>query len=115
MKTESIEQIIDYLNNQGIKARYEESRSTDFNRIIEFEIENETYYIEWWVNQSYLKFKNAFSVPYFPFKYIVVNNYSPTTEHKYQLCFYDEEVKKDKDSIFYNPIPFGCMRFPFNK
>lgn len=114
MKAESIEKIIEFLEKQGIKAKHEQHEGTNFNRVIEFEVENVTYYIEWWVNQSYFKLKNEFSSPNLPFKYISVNPNSPTSLHKLQLCFYDEPTQGDKESIFYNPIPFGCMKLPFN-
>jgi hypothetical protein len=111
MKAESIEKIIEYLNKQGIKTKYEYIEG-ELNRIIEFEIEGRIYFIEWWINQSYLKFINEFSVPNLPFKYIGVNHYLPTTKHKYQLCFYDE---KAVDEIIENGIPFGAMKIPFNQ
>lgn len=46
---------------------------------------------------------------------MAINSNSPTTKHKLQLCFFDEEEHGDKDSIFYNLIPFGCMKIPFKK
>ena len=115
MKAESIEKIIEFLEKQGIKVKHEQHEGIKFNRIIEFEVENATYYIEWWVNQSYFKLKNEFSTPYLPFKFIEINPNCPTALHKFQLCFYDEEVTGDKDNMLYNPIPWGCMRIPFNK
>lgn len=110
MKADSIEKIIEYLNKQGIKTKYENIEGK-LNRIIEFEILGVTYFIEWWVNQSYLKFINDFSVPHLPFKYIGVNPYLPTTKHKYQLCFYDEKIT---DEVLVDRIPFGAMKIPFN-
>lgn len=115
MKADSIEKVVEFLEKQGIKTKYEEGEDGVFNRVIEFEVENTTYFIEWWVNQSYFKLKNEFSTPHLPFKYISVNPNSPTKKHHDQLCFYDEEVVGDKNSMFYNPIPFGCMKLPFNK
>jgi hypothetical protein len=114
MKAESIEKIIEFLEKQGIKTKYEQSEGTYFNRVIEFEIEDTVYFIEWWINQSYFKLKNEFSSPNLPFKHIAINPNSPTTKHKLQLCFFDEEPQGDKDSMFYSPIPFGCMKIPFN-
>ena len=114
MKAESIEKIIEFLEKQGIKAKNEQKEDGKYNRVIEFEVENTTYYIEWWVNQSYFKLKNEFSTPCFPFKYIAINTNSPTNLHKLQLCFYDEPTQGDKNSVFYSPIPFGCMKIPFN-
>lgn len=115
MKAESIELIIEFLEKQGIKTKYDVGEPGVFNRVIEFEVENSIYFIEWWVNQSYFKFKNEFSSPYFPFKYIAINTNSPTTMHHDQLCFYDEQNSGDKSSVFYSPIPFGCMKIPFNQ
>lgn len=116
MKAETIEEIIKFLENKGIKTKYEIPKvgKGEFNRLIEFEVEGVTYFIEWWINQSYLKFKNEFGSPYLPFKFIEINPNSPTTSHRLQLCFYDLESAGDKQSKFYNPIPFGCLKIPFN-
>ena len=113
MKAESIEKIIEFLEEQGIKTKYEQVEG-NFNRVIEFEVENTIYYIEWWVNQSYLKFKNEFSSPNLPFRFIAINRNSPTNLHKLQLCFYDEPRQGDNTSMFYNEIPFGCFKIPYN-
>jgi hypothetical protein len=107
MKTESIEVIIDFLEKQNIKTFYKPCDPGVFNRTIEFQIESSTYYIEWWVNQCYLKLKNEFSSPNIPFKYIAVNEFSPNTIHKYQLCFFD--ISNNGDT------PFGSFKIPFNK
>ena len=114
MRADSIEKVVEFLEKQGIKTKYKQSEGTNFNRVIEFELENTIYFIEWWVNQSYFKLKNEFSAPYLPFKYIAINPNSPTEKHHDQLCFYDEPTQGDKNSMFYNPIPFGCMKLPFN-
>jgi hypothetical protein len=115
MKAESIEKIVEYLEKQGIKTKYEQGEPGVFNRVIEFEVEGDIYFIEWWINQSYFKLRNEFSSPYLPFKYINVNPNSPTEKHRDQLCFYDLETSGDKSSMFYSPIPFGCMQLPFNR
>lgn len=115
MKAESIEKIIEFLESGGIKAKYEKGEAGVFNRVIEFEVEGVTYFIEWWVNQCYFKLRNEFSSPVYPFKYIDINPNSPTTLHKLQLCFYDKMENGDISSMFYNHIPFGCMKIPFNK
>lgn len=114
MKADSIEKIIEFFEKHGINAKHEQHEGTNFNRIIEFEIEGATYYIEWWINQSYFKLKNEFSTPYLPFKYMAINRNSPTTKHNAQICFFDEPMQGDKESMFYSPIPFGCMKLPFN-
>lgn len=108
---EGIEQIIKYLTNHNIKVKYEKLDG-NFNRIIEFEIDGINYYIEWWINQSYLKLKNDFSVANLPFRYININPNSPTRKHKYQLCFYD--IKNIDTGFLYNEIPFGSFKIPFN-
>jgi hypothetical protein len=114
MKVETIEEIIKFLESKGIKTKYEISKAGEFNRVMEFEVEGVTYFIEWWVNQSYLKFNNEFSSTHIPFKFIEINPNSPNTKHRYQLCFYDLESAGNKESMFYNPIPFGCLKIPFN-
>ena len=113
MKADSIENVISYLTKLGIKAKNEQNTEGRFNRVIEFEIEGRTFFIEWWVNQSYLKLVDEFSTPSMPFKFINVNGYSPTTLHKRHLCFYDEKKPYDND-FMYNEIPFGAFRIPFN-
>ena len=115
MIAESIEKIIEFLESQGIKTKYEDSKAPVFNRVIEFEIEGKVYFIEWWVNQSYFKLENKFSSPNMPFKHIYINPNSPTTNHRYQLCFYDIPNQNDIGSISYSPMPFGCFKIPFNK
>jgi hypothetical protein len=115
IKAESIEAVIEFLEAQGIKTKHGEGEHGFLNRIIEFEIEGSVYFIEWWINQSYFKLKNEFSTPYLPFKYMAINPNSPTENHHDQLCFYDVPTQGDNDSIFYNPIPFGCMKIPFNR
>ena len=113
MKAQSIEKIIEMLNSLGIKTIYKNDIPTQLGRIIEFEIEGTKYFIEWWTNQSYLKFKNEFSAPNIPFKHIGLNPYSPTTKHHDNLCFYD--VKEPNTGQYpYNEIPFGALRIPFN-
>lgn len=112
MKADSIENVIQFLQDYRIKVIYNNTEGS-LNRIIEFEIDGESYYIEWWVNQCYLKFKNAFSVPYLPFKHMSVINYSPTTLHRNHLCFYDVRVPYN-DSITYTEVPFGSFKIPFN-
>jgi len=114
MKAETIEKIITFLNQNGFKATYEDSKDSRFNRVIEFEVESKKYYIEWWVNQCYLKLENVFSCPHIPFKFLDINLNSPNSTHKKQLCFYDEKVNGDTSSVFYNPRPFGCFKIPFN-
>lgn len=113
MKASSIEEIIEFFKKCGICTKYEIMEGR-LNRIIEFEVENTTYFIEWWINQSYFKLKNNFNSPYLPFKYISVTSNSPTVEYHEQLCFYNEKRLNDKQSMFYDEIPFGCMRIPFN-
>lgn len=114
MKAESIEQIVDFLNKLGIETTHEQHEGTNFNRIIEFKIDDTVYFIEWWINQSYFRFKNNPASPFIPFKYINVNEFSPTTEHKYQLCFYDLKAD-ERGQLIYNEIPFGSLKIPFNK
>ena len=119
MVANSIESIINFLLKNGFNAYQQEQKPLDFNiqpfnRVIEFEVENKTYFIEWWINQSYLKLENSFSSPHIPFKFITVNRNSPNSKHKLQLCFYDEEQIGDKSSMFYNPMPFGSFKIPFN-
>ena len=115
MTADTIESIIEYLKEQGIQANYDKTNAgkLGLNRVIEFEVEGTKYWIEWWLNQSYLKLKNGFSKPCVPFKYINVNHNSPTSEHKLHLCFYDEKEPK-KGQFLYNEIPFGSLRIPFN-
>jgi hypothetical protein len=113
MKAENIEQIITFLKSCGIETSNDQKPGV-FNRVIEFEVEGTIYFIEWWINQSYLKFKNKFSAPYLPFKYIYINENYPTAEHSLQLCFFDELPQGNKENTFYSPIPFGCMKIPFN-
>ena len=115
MKAEKIEEVQAYLEGLGIKVNYEPiTKDINFNRILEIEIEGEKYYIEWWVNQSYFRFKNKLSAACVPFKYINVNHSSPTTKHKLHLCFYDKK-EPNKDQFLYNEIPIGALRIPFNK
>lgn len=106
--TESIESIVEYLNKQNIKTSYSEGEPGVFNRVLSFEVEGKEYFIEWWKNQCYLKLENKFSSTNLPFKYISVNQYSPTTIHQLQLCFYDVEQEVGR-------IPFGSFKIPFNK
>jgi hypothetical protein len=113
MTADSIENVISYLVKLGIKAKNEQNIEGSLNRVIEFEIEGRVYFIEWWINQSYFKLVNEFSTPKMPFKFINVNDCSPTTLHKYELCFYDEK-KANKNDFIYNEIPFGAFRIPFN-
>lgn len=113
MKAESIEKVIEYLEKQGVKVKYEQLDGK-LNRIIEFEIGGNVYFIEWWINQSYLKFENKFSVASMPFKFIKINPNSPTTKHSHQLCFYDVKQQGEKDAMFYFEIPFGAFRIPIN-
>ena len=115
MKAESIILIIDFFKKHNIDYVYKvNGESNKFDRIIEFEIEGKTYFIEWWINQSYLKLENVFSSPHIPFKYILINTNSPNSIHKLQLCFFDELRDGDKSSMFYNPLPFGAFKIPFN-
>lgn len=112
MKANSLEEVIEYLNSVGIETRREEKEG-DYNRVVEFTVEGTTYWIEWWVNQSYLKLQQGFSKPKLPFKYINVNTYSPTTLHHDHLCFYDVP-EPNNGQFMYNEIPFGALRIPFN-
>lgn len=112
MKAESIEKVIVYLNKLGIKTGYEDKKG-ELNRIIEIEVEGTKYWIEWWVNQSYLKLQNNYNSPCVPFKYINMNTYSPTTEHHDHLVFYDVK-EPNKAQFLYHEIPFGALRIPFN-
>jgi hypothetical protein len=113
MKAESIETVINFIEKQGIKVFYG-TVECELNRIIKFTVEDIDYYIEWWVNQSFLRFKNDSNSACLPFKYIGAHNYSPTTKHRWHLCFYDEKVP-NKDQFMYSEIPFGALRIPFNK
>ncbi len=114
MKVESIEQICQFFEKNGIQSENNQIEGK-LNRVIEFTIEGEKYYIEWWINQSYLKFKNEISAPHIPFKFISIDNYSLTLLHNEQLCFYDIENIGNNKSMFYNHIPFGCLKIPFNR
>lgn len=113
MRADKIEDIITFLKENGVEINYDDGKAGEFNRIIELNIEGTLYYIEWWHNQSYLKFRNEFSVPSVPFKYININPYSPTSIHRLHLCFYDVKEPKNRD-FMYNEIPFGALRIPFN-
>lgn len=115
MKADNIDSVIKFLQDLGIKVTYDSGPPGEFNRVIEFEVEGTTYFINWYVNQSYLKFKNKFSVPNLPFKYINAHCYSPTSLHRWNLCFYQSINQEDINSCTYNEIPFGAFRIPFNK
>ena len=106
--TESIENIINFLNGNNIKTFYNDEVPGKFNRTLSFEVDGFEYFIVWWKNQCYLKLINDFSVPNLPFKYIEINPYSPTTKHEFQLCFFDEYLEL-------GCIPFGAFKIPFNK
>jgi len=112
MKPNSTEEIIEYLSSLKIESKLVQ-KEDEFSRVIEFKIEDNIYYIEWWINQSYLKFENKFSSPNLPFKFINVNSNSPTTLHDKQLCFYDL-VKENRGDFIYSEIPFGSFKIPFN-
>jgi hypothetical protein len=113
-KAESIENILKCLNSANIKTNYTDLKDGRYNRIIEFEVEGIKYYIQWFVNQSYLKISNEHSCPHIPFRFIYINPNSPNSKHKYQLCFFDILESGDQASIFYNPCPFGSFKIPFN-
>ncbi|NGM63542.1 hypothetical protein G5B30_16655 [Sphingobacterium sp. SGG-5] len=114
MKATSIEELIKYLNDLGISTEYNDGEPGKFNRLIKFTVNEIEYFIEWWVNQSYLKFGNCKGCANLPFKYISVNPNNPTKSFKFELCFYDELVKNE-GQFSYCEYPFGCLKIPFNK
>jgi hypothetical protein len=109
IKATTIEDIILYLTKHGIKTDYQDGIDGHFNRFIEFEIEGNKYYIQWWINESYLYLSKNEGSARIPFKYIGINPYSPTQYHKFQLCFFYE-----KDIMRPDRIPWGSFKIPFN-
>jgi len=112
MKAESLEETIEYLEKHGFNPKNEQNVAGGLNRVITFEIEGDVYFIEWWVNQSYLKLKNKFSTAHIPFKYISIDPNIPNQDHVNHLCFYDE--KSQNIGFFSSEIPFGSFKIPFN-
>ena len=115
IKANTFEVLQDFITKQGFTVTPAESGSkAAFNRVLKIQLEDNVFFIEWWVNQSYLKLKDEHSAPHIPFKYVSVNRNSPNAKHKLQLCFFDELREGDKNSMFYNPLPFGAFKIPFN-
>lgn len=112
IELKDIESIIAFLNLHQIKVEYKKLDG-DLNRTIEFEIEGVKYYLDWWINQSYLKTQKGFSKPNLPCKFMAIHDYSPTTHHKYLLCFYDIRAE-NRGQFVYSPVPFGAFKIPFN-
>lgn len=102
MKADSIEKIVEFLEKEGIKTIYNDTSNEGiFNRIIEFEVNDCTYLIEWYINQCYLYLNKKRGAPYVPFKFLAINLNSP--RNRKELYFHDEETDE---------TPWGCVRIP---
>lgn len=106
--TDKIELVIEFLERKcNLMPINEQVGDGNFNRTIKFNINGVDYFIEWWVNQCYLRLTDSRNAPHIPFKHIRINSNSPTMEYKYQLCFFDKYEEG-------NNIPFGSFKIPFN-
>ena len=106
MEAESIEKIIEFLEEQEFSCSFEKpslENQYKFSRELSFIVEGREYFIEWWINQSYLKLESGFSKPRFPFRYLRVSTFAPTSKHKLLLEFSQTEN-----------FPFASFKIPFN-
>jgi len=110
---DGIKLICEFLSKLGI-SNTEPIKLPDyqFNRIIEFEINGQKYYIEWFINQCTLIIGDKKSGARIPFRWMYQDTTFPLIGGNRSLGF--SQDRTETTSILDLEFPFSVLRIPIN-
>lgn len=106
----SPEEIVKFLNKNGVDARLLNPDDSGFSRIIHFRIYEIEYRIIWFINQSTLQIGTSKRAACIPFKYIYIDETFPLVGGNKSIGF--SYTKNKKKSIFDREYPYEIFRIP---
>jgi len=105
-----LEELLNFLNNHGVKAELVDLDKYGFSRTIAFNVYSIDYRIEWYVNHSTLEVGAHRRSAKLPFKYIYFDDTYPLVGGNKSIGFAYE--KFERKSIFDRLYPFEVFRIP---
>lgn len=104
------DEMIEFLENNGIKITRVPEVDGHYDRTIEFHIYNLKYTISWYVNQSKLYIGDGGRCAFIPFRYLFLDLCYPIAGANLSIGF--SQTKKEKVNMFDREYPFECFRIP---
>jgi len=110
MEAITIEEIKSLLFEYNIETK-ESPKTDDFDRKIEFRINEIDYSIIWFVNHSTLQIGNSNRLAQIPFRFMYFDNTFPLVGGNRSIAFCYDKFKKEFFSD--REYPFASFRIPF--
>lgn len=107
---ESFDNLIKFLNSNGIETELVNKDEHGYSRTIEFVVDEQVYNIVWYNNESKLKIGNSPRSPFVMFKYIYFNSTMPIVGGNENLGF--SYTKKVKTNMFDYEFNYSDFRIP---
>ena len=107
---DGLENIVEFLKNHNIESKYVDFDKYNYSRTIEFIVNEQTYQIYWFNNESKLKIGTHKRAGFVKFKYIYFDNCFPIVGGNENLGF--SYTKKEKKNMFDDEFNYYDFRLP---
>ena len=107
---DGLENIVEFLKSHNIESKYVDFDKYNYSRTIEFIVNEQTYQIYWFNNESKLKIGTHERAGFVKFKYIYFDNCFPIVGGNDNLGF--SYIKKEKENMFDSEFNYYDFRLP---
>ena len=105
-----LEQIVDFLKSHNIDSEYVNLDKYNYSRTIQFNVNNQTYQIVWFINEGKLRIGADTRSPFVMFKHMYYDNCLPIVGGNENLSF--SYTKKEKTNVYDREFNYHDFRLP---
>lgn len=107
---DGLEHLVLFLEQFGITSKYINFDKYNFSRTIEFVVNEQTYQVVWFINESKLIIGNNIRSPFVVFKHVYFDNCTPIVGGNNNLGF--SYTKNVKNNMFDREFDYQNFRIP---
>ena len=107
---DGLEKIVEFLNSHNIASEYVNLDKYNYSRTIQFVVNNQSYQIVWFINESKLRIGTDTRSPFVVFKHMYYDNCLPIVGGNENLTF--SYTKKENTSFYESEYNYHDFRLP---